>query len=406
MTLNCPADELFGTDTICRASANAACDVAESCTGTSVTCPADVFAPDDTQCGSAGSVCRSGDCVLVTPPSRYSYSCSCSSADAGLGAFAVLALALSRRRRRRAAAAACASAGGLAAVAVLCALLLAGSASAADKRKLVFMGVRAGVGVSIGDAKTLSGVIQSELSALGPYDVMSESDLQMLLGNERQKQLMGCSEEESAACMEELAGALNADRVIISDVACISDRLVFNLSLLDGRKNTVVARVGKTLDSCADLGPLVDVAKASVYELANQAPEQAGKPLAPEIEFGGFTVGVGAEGEVLGKVVMPIVTAEYSRKYLGVAATFIATPNPGARLEGRFYPFTAGRFRPYVAIGGTGLATGFGLHGGLGLAVRVWRLQILAEGAYERFFPASRYANDAVIVGLKVAYKF
>jgi hypothetical protein len=54
----CPADRFAAAATTCRAAAGA-CDVAETCTGTSATCPADAFVPDGTTCG--GGACSSGD---------------------------------------------------------------------------------------------------------------------------------------------------------------------------------------------------------------------------------------------------------------------------------------------------------------------------------------------------------
>src|SRR5207253_5200028 len=53
--------------TTCRAAAGP-CDVAEVCTGTDPTCPADAAVPDETSCGSGlapcvDRVCRTGACV-------------------------------------------------------------------------------------------------------------------------------------------------------------------------------------------------------------------------------------------------------------------------------------------------------------------------------------------------------
>src|SRR5438309_267107 len=44
--------------------------------------------------------------------------------------------------------------------------------------------------------------------------VTSRSEMQALLGLERQKELMGCSDESTASCLAELAGALGADGVL------------------------------------------------------------------------------------------------------------------------------------------------------------------------------------------------
>lgn len=52
----CPADGFAASGTQCRASIGT-CDAAESCTGSSATCPADSFAGSGTQCRAAAGVC-------------------------------------------------------------------------------------------------------------------------------------------------------------------------------------------------------------------------------------------------------------------------------------------------------------------------------------------------------------
>src|SRR5207248_728115 len=54
----CPADGFASSSTVCRASAGQ-CDVAETCTGTSGACPADGFASASTSCtgASQGGAC-------------------------------------------------------------------------------------------------------------------------------------------------------------------------------------------------------------------------------------------------------------------------------------------------------------------------------------------------------------
>lgn len=57
------------TTQVCRPFKDARCDYAESCTGSSSACPADLTQKDGTSCGS-GLACASGTC---TSPSRKSY---------------------------------------------------------------------------------------------------------------------------------------------------------------------------------------------------------------------------------------------------------------------------------------------------------------------------------------------
>ena len=55
-SLTCPTDGFAPSTTVCRA-ASGACDVAEKCTGTSASCPADGFAPSTTVCRAASGAC-------------------------------------------------------------------------------------------------------------------------------------------------------------------------------------------------------------------------------------------------------------------------------------------------------------------------------------------------------------
>ena len=52
----CPTDVNVAAGTVCRA-ANGACDVAEACSGSSSACPADVFASSSTTCRAVAGVC-------------------------------------------------------------------------------------------------------------------------------------------------------------------------------------------------------------------------------------------------------------------------------------------------------------------------------------------------------------
>lgn len=69
-----PASSSCCTDTcgyapstqICRSAKDARCDTAESCTGSSASCPTDKRSDDGTSCGSNGLACASGQCTSVS----------------------------------------------------------------------------------------------------------------------------------------------------------------------------------------------------------------------------------------------------------------------------------------------------------------------------------------------------
>src|SRR5205814_7874771 len=58
---SCPADGLAASGAVCRAAVNE-CDLAETCTGTSTACPADAVQPAGTGCTDDASVCTTDVC--------------------------------------------------------------------------------------------------------------------------------------------------------------------------------------------------------------------------------------------------------------------------------------------------------------------------------------------------------
>jgi hypothetical protein len=68
-SVSCPADVLAPNGTVCRAAIDA-CDFGESCDGIAAGCPADLYQPDGTACGSDADpcttdLCSSGACTHV-----------------------------------------------------------------------------------------------------------------------------------------------------------------------------------------------------------------------------------------------------------------------------------------------------------------------------------------------------
>jgi hypothetical protein len=266
------------------------------------------------------------------------------------------------------------------------------------------MGVRAGNEVSPEMARSLTEYVQSEVSESGVYDVISQADIAAAVGIERQKQLLGCSE----SCMADLAGALNADRLLQGEVAVIDKVALLNISLLDAQGVRVIARVSRKRPQVAQL---LDDMRATVYELLNGAPELQGRPLELERGFGGVVVGVRGEADVFGPALVGAVTAELSGRYLGAALSVIPKATPGFRLEARAYPIELSRVRPFLCAGVTAFITSIGVRGGVGAAVRIGHVQIFFDVAYERYVASFRppdevYNTNALLLSLGAGWAF
>ncbi len=101
--------------------------------------------------------------------------------------------------------------------------------------KVASPGLRA-VGVEAGMGEFYSEHAAQQLKLAG-LEVVTQREIQSLLGLERQKQLLGCNDSQGS-CMAELANALGADAVLLGDVAKAGSRYQVNLTLIgsgDGR---------------------------------------------------------------------------------------------------------------------------------------------------------------------------
>jgi hypothetical protein len=276
----------------------------------------------------------------------------------------------------------------------------------AEPLKLVISGVTGPEGTNPAELAGLADVLQSEVVAIGFYQVLTQRDIAAQLGIERQKQLMGCADDESAGCLAEIAGAMNSARVLRGEVSQVEGQLSLTLTLSDGKSVTSV--LGRATRRASDLGALVPEIRGAVYEVVNQDPARAKeRALAVERGFGGFMVGVRADFDALGLAAAPSISLQYSWRRFGVVLTALLKPNPGARLEGRWYPVTLGRVRPYVLAGGAGSRTGVGLRVGAGCEVHYGHLNAWLDGAYERYFEAPPdFLVDAATVGAGIGWTF
>lgn len=112
--------------------------------------------------------------------------------------------------------------------------------SAAEKPKLAVLELQA-LGTPPETASALTEAMTQELTRRGFFDVVSSRDIQTLLGVERQKQLLGCSDDASS-CLAELAGALGSRFVLSGSLAKLGDALQLSVQMLDTQKSQTVAR--------------------------------------------------------------------------------------------------------------------------------------------------------------------
>jgi hypothetical protein len=280
-------------------------------------------------------------------------------------------------------------------------------APAAKKLKLAFLGVSAGIGVTAETATSVSGTLQSDLIALDAYEVTGQSEINAMLGVERQKQLLGCS-DEATTCLSEIAGALNSDRALSGDLSRIGDTTLLNLSLIDLKTSRPLARVGRRIQGSGATESVLDVTGPAIFELVSADPALKGRELKFERAFGGLVLAVRGEGDIAGRAIALAVAAELSgRRFGGALTVLIVVPTPGFRAEGRYYPVDLGRVRPYLALGATVFAPDVGIRGAAGAQVRFGQLQLFADAAYERFVnPRPKDNPNAVLISVGAGWLF
>lgn len=125
-----------------------------------------------------------------------------------------------------------------------------------------------------GDRKTvegLSALLASEVARRPSLTVLAGADLRAMIGFERQKQLLGCTE---SSCIAELAGALGVAYLVSSEVSKVGSTWLLSLTLLDANKAMAQGRL--TRKAYSD-DQLVDETAGAVDELLKALPA-AGLP--------------------------------------------------------------------------------------------------------------------------------
>ncbi len=281
-----------------------------------------------------------------------------------------------------------------------------GPARPGARLKLAFTGVAASGEAPSAAARTAGSLVQAQLTALDAYDVVGLDDIQALLGLERQKELLGCS-ENAEACMAEVVGALNSDRGVSGELARTGGTSVLTLSLLDLRASKSLARVTRRLEGLGADERLLDAIGPAVVELVSADPAMAGRRFSSERGFGGLGLGARAELELVRRSLAPVVFVELSGKRWGGVVAVVVGPTPGFRGEGRFFPLELGRARPFVGVGATVFAPAVGARVVAGVEARLGPVHVSGDAAFERFFNGDlEHSPNAVLVSVGLGWVF
>lgn len=109
---------------------------------------------------------------------------------------------------------------------------------------------------------TLTEVLSVEIAELGIVKVIAGRDIEAMLGFEKQKDVVGCTD---AACLAEIGGALGVDRVVAGHIGKVGSTFVVNIKLINIRAAETEGRVYETVRGEVDA--LIDSIRDSVHKL-------------------------------------------------------------------------------------------------------------------------------------------
>ena len=135
------------------------------------------------------------------------------------------------------------------------------------------------VNVGRGEAD-LYGDLLAQRLARGGVKILSARDLSSVLGLERQKHLLGCSD---SSCVAELAGALGTDGLLVGDIGKLETTWALNVKVLSS-KGEVLAQHNARVPNADQMPDALDRAGVELLtQLAESMhhPELLPRPLAP-----------------------------------------------------------------------------------------------------------------------------
>ena len=143
--------------------------------------------------------------------------------------------------------------------------------------KIAVLDVRLGPGVDAALGPYLAQVLAQEVADRTGATPLVSADVTAMLGFERNKRLLGCSEEESS-CLAEITGALGVSEVLAPSLSVAGGRYLFTLSLLDARHGVPIKRSAQSVER--DDEALLQTARRGAWQIFGGA--EPGRPAAPE----------------------------------------------------------------------------------------------------------------------------
>ena len=123
-------------------------------------------------------------------------------------------------------------------------------------------------------ARALADVAATEASRVGGARVITQVEVAAMLGAERQRQLLGCSDD--TGCVSDIANALQMDRILSSEVTVIEHTTLLVVRHIDTHKARVLARVNVSLKDASEATVLDAMRRLTHEALTGQKLDTSG----------------------------------------------------------------------------------------------------------------------------------
>lgn len=148
---------------------------------------------------------------------------------------------------------------------------LSAAAQPAPKRpRVAVLEVRA-LGIAPEKAALLSEVALTEASGIAGLDVIGRSDIQSMIGFEKEKQMLGCSEDSK--CITEIAGAMGVDWILVGSLGQLDALYRLDLKLIEAKRSRISGRIGESIEGSQSR--LVSATQAGVHKLLDPIAKNA-----------------------------------------------------------------------------------------------------------------------------------
>jgi hypothetical protein len=179
----------------------------------------------------------------------------------------------------------------------------------------------------------LNAALAPEIRKLEGISAISAAEVRDMLGLERQKQLLGC-EEDATSCLAEVAGALDADEMVTTELVLLGETYTLTARRSDMRRGRVLQSQTKKFakrdgeELLAVVGPLVEalyperkLKLGKVRGIEEQQIRRLNPPPLPKWVFVGTTVVAGVSA--LGGAGFGYLSVDSQRQYQGRVTTAV-----------------------------------------------------------------------------------